>query len=259
MGTHDGFLGALSDHEEAISRKYGSAFDLARRINQECQSLILDRVEVKNHDGQAMLVAGLFLRTLEHYQAAILLLEKGMVAAAKVAIRAELEATFALRAAAADFVNYKAIVNDNLRERLELIEKARKYDYPILHSLRGAISDELYADLKQRAESAGIKKKLTVKDLSEQAGLHNLYVSVYTLLSRAAHSLVGDIDAYFIVDTDGEIREMDCAPGLDDVENLLLTAADVALLASDAVCSQFGVGELTAIRTELAQHIGVAA
>lgn len=252
----DGFLSESAHLETKILDINGKAFSLARRINRECHSLIFNKVEVHNGDGQAMLVAALFLRALQHYQAGILLLAKGLVASGKVAIRAELEAVFAVRAVAADEAHFRAFVNDDLRERLDLIKKARKHhDYAILQRLREAVSDEDFAKLSDQVKRAGASKKVTTKCLSEQAGLHDLYVSAYAILSRAAHSGVRELDAYLLVGTHGEVQEIDYATGLDEVADNLMTASDFVLLGADAVCRQFEITSFDATRGELSKAI----
>lgn len=61
----DGFLSENHAYEAEISRSNHDAFDLARRINRECHSLIFNKVEVHNRDGQSMVVVALFLRALQ--------------------------------------------------------------------------------------------------------------------------------------------------------------------------------------------------
>ncbi|RWD09562.1 DUF5677 domain-containing protein [Mesorhizobium sp.] len=252
----DGFLSESHAYEAEISRANRDAFDIARRINRECHSLLFNKAEVHNRDGQAMLVAALFLRALQHYQASILLLSKGLVASGRVAIRAELEAVFAIRAVADSEQNYRAFVNDHLHERLELIKKARQHpEYPMMQRLLDAVSDEDFARLKEQVKRAGAVNKLTTKVLSERAGLHPLYVSVYRLLSAAVHSGARELDAYLMLDADGEVREIDYATGLHEVSDLLLTAGDFILLGSDAVCRQFEITSFAEPRRELSAAI----
>lgn len=250
----DGFLMENLPYEAEISRTNGEALNLARRINRECHSLIVNNTDIRNRDGQSMLVAALFLRVLQHFQAGILLLSKGLIASGKVAIRAELEAVFAVRAVAANETNMRAFVNDDLHERLQLIKKAREHhDYPILQRLREAISDADFVQLKERVRLANATKKVTTAELSKQAELHYLYVSAYRILSRAAHSGVRELEAYLITRPDGEVGEIDYAPELDEVRDMLLTACDFILLGSDAVCRQFEISTFADTRRDLSE------
>jgi hypothetical protein len=251
----DGFLTDNLAIESALLSANDAVFDLARQMNRECHSLIFNRVEVPGNDGQAILVVTLFLRALQHFQASILLLRKGLVAAGKVIIRAELEAIFALRAVASDEVNFRAFVSADMRERLNLIKKSRQYEYPILKMLREAISDDEISQLEAEVQQAGVAKKLTVRELSEQAKLHELYVSVYPILSRAAHSGVRELEAYLITDSDGEVSEIEYSPDLDDVVDLLLTACDFILLGADTICRQFEIENLANVSCDLSAAI----
>jgi hypothetical protein len=249
----DGFLSAKPlPVEVGIAQDYRDTFALARRVNRECHRLIFG-ADVRNRDGQAMSMAGLFLRSLQHYQAVVLVLEKGLVASGKVSLRAELEAVFALRMVAASEENFRAYVYDDLTRRRRLMVDAKKHPYPILATLREAISDEDIEEIKQRIRTVGAKQ-LSTADMSEKAGLHDLYVSVYSLLSRAAHSGVAELNAYLIQGVDGEVRELDYAPSLDEIPSLLLTAADFILLGADAVASRFEI-DFGAKRAELSVEI----
>lgn len=242
--------------EVEISRANGEFLQLARRVNRECHRLIY-RTDVRNRDIQGMLVAGLFLRALQHYQATIILLEKGLVASGKVTLRAALESVFAIRSVAASEEDCTAYINDDLVRRLELMQAARKYDYAILAQLREAATEEVVAELKSRIQAAGAKK-LNPEKLSQSANLHPLYHSVYALLSSAAHSGVRDLNDYFVFEgTEGgeRVKEINYAPSLDEIPDLLLTAMDFILLATDAVCRQFENVEFADLRRDLAATI----
>src|SRR5262245_66400040 len=102
-----------------------------------------------------MLVATLFLRALQHYQATILLLSKGLVASGKVSLRAELESVFAVRAVARTEEGFRDFVSADLVQRRSLIRKAEEHDYPILAKLRQAISDDEIAALDRKIKSYG--------------------------------------------------------------------------------------------------------
>jgi hypothetical protein len=248
----DGFLMEGLSLEIEVSRNNSEDFDIAHKINRECHSLIFDHMKVRNRDGQSMLVAALFLRALQRFQASILLFRKGLVASGKVAIRAELEATFAVRAIAADEGNLRAFVKDELRARWEIMKNARKYDYPIMKRVREGISDEDFSRLTEQVSSANLKDKLSTSTLSKWAELHELYVSTYSFLSQAAHSGVRELDAYFILGADGEVSEIEYAPKREEVTDLLLTACEFVLLGSDAVCRQFEIESFGHVRREFA-------
>ncbi|RWG78560.1 DUF5677 domain-containing protein [Mesorhizobium sp.] len=250
----DGFLSEEPLPLEAeIVRAHREVFALARRVNRECHKLIFG-TDVRNRDGKAMLVASLFLRALQHYQSAVWLLQKGMIAAAKAAIRIELEAVFAVRAIAVSEENYRAYVNDDLLQRYKLMNKARMNDYPALGALRDSIGDgKQIGELKQKIADAGIKPILT-EEWSKRAEMHDVYLSVYALLSYAIHSNVRELDAYLTLGPDSEVQEIEYAPSLDEIPDLVLIAADFIVMGSAAVERQFEIN-FADLRHELSAAI----
>src|SRR5690349_4902197 len=96
----DGFLTDRSNELEAgVHASYGSLFAGVRQINHDCHALLFS-ADVRNRDCQAIIIATLFMRALEHYQATIILLGRGLIAAARGTLRALVETTFKMRAIA---------------------------------------------------------------------------------------------------------------------------------------------------------------
>lgn len=117
---------------------------------------------------------------------------------------------------------------------------ARKYEYPIFAKVREAVTDQMISELEDNVRTVGAKQLFT-SDLSKMAGLHDLYLSVYSFLSSAVHSGVRELDSYMTTGEDGEIKQIEYLTSLDDIGDLLLTAADFILLGSDAVARQFEI------------------
>jgi hypothetical protein len=71
----DGFLTEKRGQLEAsIDGAYGDLLARARQINRDCHELLF-AADVRNRDTSAMLIATLFMRALEHYQASLLLMQ----------------------------------------------------------------------------------------------------------------------------------------------------------------------------------------
>ncbi len=178
----DGFLtdrrGTL---EAGINRAHGCLLARARQINRDCHELLFG-ADIRNRDVQGVLVATLFMRALEHYQATFILLGTGLIAPAKVALRATLESVFTTRAVAADKDALRAFINDDLLQRRKLIRKAQQHDHTNLDELREALTDDVIKTLEQQIEAWGVKP-LTTKCLSKLAGMHDWYITSYALLN----------------------------------------------------------------------------
>jgi hypothetical protein len=237
----DGFLtdrrGAL---EAGINRAHGGLLALARQINHDCHELLF-AADIRNRDLQGVLVATLFMRVLEHYQATLSLLGMGLIAPAKVTLRAALESVFTTRAVAAKEDALRAFINADLLQRLKLINKARQHDHTNLEELREAITPDLIESLKAQIKISGANP-LNVEELSKLADMHDWYTTNYALLSKATHTNVRELEAYLSLGESGEIRRLNYAPSTDEIPHLVLTAAHCILLAAVAVDGTFEIG-----------------
>jgi hypothetical protein len=237
----DGFLTHRRDRLEASIR--GSReplFARAHAINRDCHSLVFS-ADVHNADPREMLVATSFIRALEHYQAAVLLLVAGLVAPAKAGIRATLEAVFTTRAIARDEAALKAFILNDLLERQRLIRKAQQHEHTNLVELRGRLTAEFVRGLEAEIKTAGVRRQ-TAEELSKLAGMHDWYMTAYAMLSQATHTAVRELECYLAFDPDGTVRSVEYAPSFEDISWLLLTAMHCILLGGDAVAQTFRLG-----------------
>ena len=236
----DGFLterrGTL---ESAIDRVHGSLLARARQINRDGHELLFG-AEIHNRDPQEILCATLFTRALEHYQATLILLGMGLVAPAKVTLRATLEAVFTTRAVAADKDALRAFINDDLFQRRRLIRRAQQHDHPNLGELREALTPDFVERLEQQIKDSGAKP-LKTEDLSRLAGMYDWYTAHYALLSKATHTNVRELEGYMMLDESGEIRGLTYAPYTEEILHLILTVAHCILLAADAAAAVFEI------------------
>lgn len=236
----DGFLSQRRDQLEASIRSSREPlFAHAYQINRDCHGLVF-AADVHNEDPREMLVAVSFIRTLEHYQAALLLLAGGLVAPAKAAIRAALEAVFTTRAIARDEATLKAFIMNDLLQRRRLVRKAQQHEHTNLLELRGALTAEFVQELEAEIQKTGVKPR-TAEDLSKLAGMHDWYTTAYALLSQATHTSVRDLECYLSFDGEGKVRSIEYAPLLEDISWLLLTAAHCVVLGGDAVAGTFNL------------------
>lgn len=234
----DGFLthrrGTL---EAGIDGAHGCLFARARQINRDCHQLLF-AADIRNRDLEGVLVATLFMRALEHYQATLILLGMGLIAPAKVTLRATLEAVFTTRAVAANEDALRAFINDDLLQRRKLIRKAKQHDHINLEELREALTDDIIDRLHKQIEASGAKR-LTTEDLSKFADMHDWYTTEYAMLSKATHTNVRELEAYLSLDESGETRSLDYAPSIEEIPDLVLTVAHCILLAANAVARTF--------------------
>jgi hypothetical protein len=236
----NGFLTSRRDRLEAgIRASREPIISRVQQINRESHRLVFS-ADVHNKDPREMLVAVSFIRALEHYQAAVLLLMSGLVASGKAAIRATLEAVFTTRAIARDDAALKAFILNDMLERRRLVRKAQQHEHTNLLELRGRLTADFVRELESEIQTRGIKRQST-EDLAKIAGMHDWYTTAYAMLSQATHTSVRDLECYLAFDSEGAVRSVEYAPALEDISWLLLTAAHCILLGGDAVVATFGL------------------
>lgn len=235
---NDGFLTERrSLLETTIRRDSETLFSRAYQVNRECHRLLFASTP-HNRDGREVLVVVSFIRALEHFQATVLLLGSGIIAPAKVALRATLEAVFTARAIARHDEALKEFITDDLLQRRKLIRKAQQHDHTNLEELRSAITPELLQGLDEQIKEVAAKS-LTTERLSQLAGMHDWYTTVYAMLSKTTHSHARDLECYLRLDEGDKIQSLEYAPSIAEVPNLLLTGTHAILLGAEAVAEVF--------------------
>jgi len=233
--------GFLTDRRGALEAEIDGAhrelFARARQINRDCHDLLF-AADIRNRDVQHLLIAPLFVRALEHYQATLILLGTGLIAPARVLLRATVEAVFTTRAVAADEKALTAFINADLHWRRKMIKKAQQHDHTNLEELREAITPALIENLEKQIKTSGAKP-LKVEDLSRLAGMHEWYTTHYALLSKATHTSVRELESYLSLDDAGEVRSLTYAPSMEEIPHLVLTAAHCILLGAAAFAGTF--------------------
>jgi hypothetical protein len=180
----DGFLTKRRGQFVASIRNTSARlFAQVEQVNRDCHRLLFS-VSPHNENGREVLVTVTFIRALEHYQAAVLLLEGGLIAPAKVAVRATLEAVFTARAIAATDEALKAFITADLLQRRKLIRKAQQYDHTNLAELRSVDAKKLVGELEAQIQ-AFEAKPLSTERLAQLAGMHDWYTTAYAMLSMA--------------------------------------------------------------------------
>lgn len=237
----DGFLtepsGELEKHIHATHRDF---FARAKQINRDRHELVFS-IDVHNRDGEAIIIATLFIRVLDHYQATIIFLGRGLIAAGRVTLRALVEATFKISAIATNPGAFKKFIAEDLAHRKKLINKARNNAYRNLEETRKAITNDRVKELEEEIKRTGARV-LSTEEWSKLASMHDWYTTNYALLSQAVHTPVRELEDYLELGESGEIRQFNYAPSMNDIPLLLLTATHSLLIAASAFDKRFEVG-----------------
>ena len=231
----NGFFGEQVGHwSREFRKRHGSLLNRCEQLNRDAHSLLYS-IEVHTKDGREIIVACLFMRAVEFYQAAILLLEKGMQTSAKGNVRSLLESVFILRAVAKCDKMLKAYIDNNEIQRLKTVKKILNnpnpnevYQREDLHKIKDEIQRKGVRDTK-------------IKKFSEHADMYDYwYEDIYSLwLSPATHSSVHDLERNLRSNDQQPISGLQYGPEDSKADQLLAHASYCLLLGFFAVANVF--------------------
>lgn len=201
-------------------REHAEAFATATRLNDECHRFLSGR-DVSLSDQKKLVTVILFARMMELFQASLLILERGMTAAARALFRVHLEAYFTLVALFDD----PSFLDDYL-------DQFHVYQKSVLNRIQNSPSSQL-AELSQRLDSSRIEEinavvqdrnisRLSVEQVAKRGGLSAVYATAYASLSGAVHSSAFDIESHIKFDEmTGEIQALRYGPSDSETKRVI--------------------------------------
>ena len=201
-----------------------------------------------NNDNRQLALSLLFARTLSHYQAALILCERGAVLSAKALMRVILEATFTLVAIVEDPPFYDLWVNNDRKRRADLIQAlldlpADEIAVPAeeLEQLRqevSALKSAIKVD-KKREVKTDKKAKFGAFDAARLAGMLDFYRLFYVPYSNVVHTSLGDLAHHVNVDPAGHIASLKWGPQTEEVDDLVDAAIQIFFPALECTLRTF--------------------
>lgn len=246
MNDH-GFLG--QDIEQTrldIIAKHKPYFEFARDVNSFCQrSKFLLQIHTK--DGQEVVAASMFVKMLCDYQAAIIVLERGLALQGQELLRCALEALFHIQRVAEDpsFMGTWAKTDD--KDRLRLFEAVQAGTGPLRARIDAGALQKKIGEARARVARAG-PKKLRVADLISEpdAGGRSLYM----LWSLPLHAAPRAVQDYVENGPPGTgISALKWGPSEDELDFTLAMGASVMLAAWEPLSKLFKID----VRAEIEQ------
>jgi hypothetical protein len=240
-----GFLGSqMETWIKECRERYPLYFLLASEVNEVCQTSMFE-LKANSKDVQTVLTATLYSRVVTNYQSVIVLCERGMRAEARAMLRVMLETIFNLCAVAKDQQLAKDFVLEDQVQRLKFLNKFRTlHGGHLPPDVDPREIDQLDQELK--ADVVNIKPRKT-EQWAREAGLHEWYLTVYSVLSGSVHSKVRDLERYVVRDGEGNITNFQWGPDDSDLKNQLATAIEGILVALGCAAALFGLKKNDAI------------
>ena len=233
--------GFLSDEilllKNKLRKDYTEWFEVLYLINAHCQSLQY-KLNIDDQNSQQIVCAVLFSRCLSICQAAIVIAMKGMDVPTRILLRCVLESLFILVASSKSEDIAKEFVAADQLERRKYFNKARSWKDDSLKELAAKhATDEIKKKIEKDIEETG-SKKIYTEQIAIKAGLHDWYLTTYSIFSQSVHSSIRDLEKHLIVDDQKNIIGLINEPSTENIERLFATAAESmlhALMALDRI------------------------
>ncbi|GAB2570126.1 hypothetical protein ISP15_02645 [Dyella jejuensis] len=190
---------------------------------------------------QHLLVMALFARTTSNTSAAMLVAEHGYKVQCMALLRTALESMFALAAITKDPSMAEAFVQSGDREIKRKIFKSHLWSKNLRAPLASRFGNETFKKAEGIAKSTKAKK-MSTEEMAKVAGLHDWYLTAYTVFSDAVHGNIHDIEQQFVrSEYDDEIEGVRSGAIIDDLHGLYLCASEVLLKGLEAMDDVFQV------------------
>ena len=234
----EGFLATDIQHWTHENETQKPELLLARDVNRLAQAIFIGS---SPKGDRGLLVAALFARMLEHYQATVLMAERNMESSATAMTRVLLEPAFSLVACVKheDF-HYKLADWDALavKKMAKSLQKVSPQGSTLTQTELEAIAkhiEQAQQDLdtlyKQNKEADLTEdNNLKVSRIAEYAGMEDFYHAIYSVFSNTVHSTVRSLGSHVEVDAEGDIKNISWGP--DQPQGYALSTAIAIMLHS---------------------------
>lgn len=227
----DGFLSeAVREVRSEVHRKYATHVELLYSTNRQAVAL---QHALAIHPGKLEEATGaaLYARTLASTQSSALLLEHGLPSQARTVLRAALESLFPLAAIAKQSTVASSWIASHDADRKTIVDRIRRWKDP---ALRASI-DSMVSEAELDAMSKGSGKAISLYEIAKLADMEDWYLTLYMLLSFAAHAKVSDLDSHVVLDANGDVVEFQNEPDISNQEIVWAWATEVQLAAMRSV------------------------
>jgi hypothetical protein len=233
-----GYLFEYDKVQAAIQDKYRNWVQVIRDIEKVSRE-VQHRLHIPKDNMRPMLAALLFSRTISNVAASTLIFESGFESQGRALLRVAMESTFILVAIDKNPELADQFAQEDDLQRKRMFHKARMWNSPELQEqARAHSTDEKLAEIQEAIKENAVKK-MTTEEYSKAAGLHDWYLTAYSLFSTSIHNSVRDLESHIDTDHDGEIIQIINEPILDGLESLYITGSEILLSALNSVSNIF--------------------
>lgn len=236
----EGFLSKQAAEGSAVFReRFKDLFYLAEDANRVCVAA-LRTAKLADIENSKLVVYLLTIRVVESFEAVILLMERGMLAQAKMVIRPILEAMFSLGAIQKDESLVKKYFDTQNKAHLDLLKSTTRWKDPILRALsqeRGF--EKQYINKKQELKESPVEA-LRPYEWAEAAGYEDLYHVYYVYYASFTHSNLSALEDHLDRDSEEKV-EASFGPTIQGFYDILRNATAFTLMSIMHMCNLFGI------------------
>ena len=228
------FKSWLEKHKQV----YQTEFDLAYRVSEQF-SLAFTSHEPSINSQRELVLCSFATRISGQFEGTILLAKHGMQAEAKIVCRTLLESTFKFVAMSKSPNLIRHYVSEFNLEKKKMLKKIREHS--VLREKYG--EEELNEEEKEidKQISEDKPKKFPCSEWAKKAGLYQLYLTQYSLLSHAVHTKVHDLEKVVNIDSQGQIESIMYGPTDKGLKEVFVAATHCILAVYEAFCSSFSL------------------
>jgi hypothetical protein len=215
----DGFLGAEAKQAgENYAQENKQYFAYFASVNRVSHGLV-KKAELNPHHGPQVFIAGLYLRSLTVFQAAIILAERGVITELRTMVRSLYELRFqtesifrdpivgarlTFKAEQAEERRLKAISKQTWPDDTDPHRAQRELRLEALRHDLDRIEAKILAQRRDLAHKKGRLRPLAVRELAEIANMKTEYEIAYSHLCETTHSSARYLDEMVAYDEAGD-------------------------------------------------------
>lgn len=233
----NGYLGnEINEIKEKIYENHKALFDLCIEINQFCQ-IFKYELKVDKDDNIGIVSTLLFFKLLDTYQTVVLLYQYGLDTQARSINRTILEGLWVLKNLYLHpEETFQLLIEDEYYKKINMLQDIYNnrdcfYEYVTKNNIMDV--EEEMKKIETNMKKYGIEKvrKINVKEMALKSNSELEYYYIYKLLCRDVHIDTGQLTNYFLSGVDGTIEGFDDSPSTNNIEEVLITTADLILKA----------------------------
>ncbi len=218
-------------------------FSLSEKSNLLGQRVLLE-LKFDNNDFEKILLALWFSRALSHFQAVVLLMERGMLFEAQIILRTLVEVSFSLIALAEHpGIEQEFLIDDKVQQ----LKSLNTYmNLPKRLRSRSTKQNKKIKDLIEKLKHEISKenhKELKTEYIAQKANMSEYYNSIYANLCSTVHSRIRDLESHLLLNENEEIEQLNWGPDISGLESVMVAANELLILCTKRILEKFDLSK----------------